>query len=164
MSLVQISLSLFRFCSLSTYVQCKVNTSYTLHHIHHNNPTEHHFNFNTNTENETLSIFNKLKSKNTSGKDEISNKLLESIQDDIAKPLTIFINQSLKTGIFPNALIIAKVKPLYKKFDNFCLNNYRPISLLPTISKIFERVMFIQLFSYLLSFICKTEQQYGFRS
>ena len=129
-----------------------------------NNPTQHHFNFNTITESETLSIINKLKSKNSSGKDEISNKLLKSIKDEIAKPLTIIINQSLKTGVFPDALKIAKVKPLYKKGDNFCLNNYRPISLLPTISKIFERVMFTQLYSYLNANNLLSEQQYGFRS
>ena len=129
-----------------------------------NNPTEHHFNFNTITESETLSIINKLKNKNSSGKDEISNKLLKSIKDEIAKPLTIIINQSLKTGVFPDALKIAKVKPLYKKGDNFCLNNYRPISLLPTISKIFERVMFTQLYSYLNANTLLSEQQYGFRS
>ena len=131
-----------------------------------NNPTEHHFNFNTITESETLSIINKLKSKNSSGKDEISNKLLKSIKNAIAKPLTIIINQFLKTGIFPDAFKIAKVKPLYKKGDNFCLNNYRPISLLPTISKIFERVMFTLLYSYMYlsanNFL--SEQQYGFRS
>ena len=129
-----------------------------------NNPTELRFNFNRITESETLSIINKLKSKNSSGKDEISNKLLKSIKDEIAKPLTIIINQSLKTGIFPEALKIAKVKPLYKKGDNFCLNNYRPISLLPTISKIFERVMFTQLYSYLNAHNLLSEQQYGFRS
>ena len=129
-----------------------------------NNPTEHHFNFNTITESETLSIINKLKNKNSSGKDEISNKLLKSIKDEIAKPLTIIINQSLKTGVFPDALKIAKFKPLYKKGDNFCLNNYRPISLLPTISKIFERVMFTQLYSYLNANNLLSEQQYGFRS
>ena len=129
-----------------------------------NNPTQHHFNFNTITESETLSIISKLKNKNSSGKDEISNKLLKSIKDEIAKPLTIIINQSLKTGVFPDALKIAKVKPLYKKGDNFCLNNYRPISLLPTISKIFERVMFTQLYSYLNANNLLSEQQYGFRS
>ena len=69
----------------------------------------------------------------------------------------------MKTGIFPNALKIAKVKPLYKKDDNFCLNNYRPISLLSTISKNFERVMFTQLYSYLNANNLLSEQQYGFR-
>ena len=50
------------------------------------------------------------------------------------------------------------------KGANFCFNNYRPISLLPTISKIFERVMFIQLYSYLNANNLLSEQQYGFRS
>ena len=68
----------------------------------------------------------------------------------------------MKTGIFPEALKIAKVKPLYKKGDNFCLNNYRPISLLPTISKISK--MFTQLYSYLNTHNLLSEQQYGFRS
>ena len=129
-----------------------------------NNPTEHRFNFNTITESEVLSIINKLKSKNSSGKNEISNKLLKSIKDEIAKPLTIIINQSLKTGIFPDALKIAKVKPLYKKSDIFSLNNYRPISLLPTISKIIERVMYTQLYIYFNAKNLLSEQQYGFRS
>ena len=129
-----------------------------------NNPTEHRFNFNVITESETLSIINKLRSKNSSGKDEISNNLLKSIKDDIGKPLTIIINQSLRTGIFPDALKIAKVKPLYEKGDNFRLNNYRPISLLPTISKIFKRVMFTQLYSYLNANFLLSDQQYGFRS
>ena len=70
----------------------------------------------------------------------------------------------MKTGVFPDALKIAKVKPLYKKGDNFCLNNYRPISFLPTISKIFERVMFTQLYSYLNANNLLSEQQYGLTS
>ena len=52
------------------------------------------------------------------------------------------INQSLCTGIFPDKLKIAKVIPLYKKDDNKSFGNYRPISLLSSISKIFERVAF----------------------
>ena len=105
-----------------------------------------------------------MKSKNSSGKDEISNKLLKSIKGEISKPLTIIINECLETGIFPDALKVAKVKPLYKKGDNCCFNNYRPISLLPTISKIFERVMFTQLYSYFNNNNLLSEQQYGFRS
>ena len=148
--------------NLSHSIEIVDNTSDFTDYL--NNPTEHRFNFNVITESETLSIINKLKSKNSSGKDEISNNLLKSIKDEIGKPLTIIINQSLRTGIFPDALKIAKMKPLYKKGDNFCLNNYRPISLLPTISKIFERVMFTQMYSYLNSNFLLSEQQYGFRS
>ena len=129
-----------------------------------NNPTEHRFNFSKITEKETLTIINNLKSKNSSGKDEISNKLLKSIKCEISKPLTIIINQSLKTGIFPGALKVAKVKPLFNKGDNCCLNNYRPISVLPTISKIFQRVMYIQLYTFFNVNNLLSEQQYGFRS
>ena len=64
-----------------------------------NNPTEHRFNFSKISENKTLTIINNLKSTNSSGKDEISNKLLKSIICEISKPLTIIINQSLETGI-----------------------------------------------------------------
>ena len=105
------------------------------------NPTEHRSNFSKITEKDTLTIFSNLKSKNSSGKDEISNKLLKSIKCKISKPLTIIINQSLETGIFPGALKVAKVKPSFKKGDNCCLNNYGPTSLLPTISKIYERII-----------------------
>ena len=68
------------------------------------------------------------------------------------------------TGIFPEKLKIAKVKPLYKKGDKCCFNNYRPISILPTISKVFERVMYTQLYNYFNVNNLLTEQQYGFRS
>ena len=58
------------------------------------------------------------------------------------------INQSLITGIFPDKLKIAKVIPLFKKNDASVIDNYRPISLLPSISKLFEKVVFLQLSEY----------------
>ena len=129
-----------------------------------NNPTDHRFTFQQVSTNEALSIINKLKSKNSSGKDEISNKLLKSIKVEISKLLTVVINQSLLTGIFPEKLKIAKIKPLHKKGDKCCFNNYRPISILPTNSKVFERVMYTQLYNYFNVNNLLTEQQYGFRS
>ena len=100
------------------------------------NPSEHNcFNFSIVTENEIAAIINNLNSKISPRKDEISNILLNSIKGEISKPLTIITYQCLATGIFPKTLNVAKVNPLYKKADNCCFNNYRPISLLPTISK-----------------------------
>ena len=72
------------------------------------NPTELRFNFDFITEVEILAIINNLKNKTSSGVDEISNKLLKSIKCEISKPLSVIINQSLTTGIYPDALKIAK--------------------------------------------------------
>lgn len=54
----------------------------------------------------------------------------------------------INTGLFPDNLKIAKVKPLLKKGDNSLFTNYRPISLSPAISKLLEKVMFKQLYKY----------------
>ena len=129
-----------------------------------NKPSNIDFTFEPTSENDIYNIINNLKNKNSTGKDEISNKLLKSIKHIISKPLSVIINQSLVTGIFPNALKISKVIPLYKKGDKQYLSNYRPISLLPTISKVFERVLYTQIYDHfnINSLLC--EEQYGFRS
>ena len=54
----------------------------------------------------------------------------------------------ITTGIFPDSFKISKITPLFKKGDISMLSNYRPISLLPTISKIFERILYNQLYDY----------------
>ena len=126
--------------------------------------TNAQFKFNYVSEKEVLKIIDSLKNKASYGTDEISNKLLRSIKNEICKPLTLIINQSLTIGIFPNAFKTSKVKPIYKKGDIADLNNYRPISLLPTISKVFERVIHTQIVSYLCTNNLLCEQQYGFRA
>ena len=68
--------------------------------------------------------------------------------DTITPSLTHIINQSLSTGIFPDRLKIANVIPLFKKGDEHILDNYRPILLLPAISKVFEKIVFNQLYQY----------------
>ena len=81
------------------------------------------------------------------------------------RPLSIIINQSLCTGIFPDKLKIARLIPLYKKDDDRSFGNYRPISLLSSTSKIFAflRVAFNQLNEYFTSNGLLYESQYGFR-
>ena len=104
-----------------------------------------------------------LESKKSSGHDGISNTLLKVIKASISQSLTIIINQMLTTGIFPDAFKVSKVIPLYKKGDSSLLANYRPTSLLPTISKIFEKVIHDQLYDYFDKYNLLAEQQYGFR-
>ena len=68
------------------------------------------------------------------------------------------------TGIFPDQLKISKVIPLYNAKDQTILSNYRPIALLPSISKIFEYVLLDQITNYFLDNNMLSPQQYGFRS
>ena len=93
----------------------------------------------------------------------MSNNLLKLIKNEICESVTLIINQSLTTGIFPNKLKIAKVIPLFKKGDIYTFDNYRPISLLPSISKIFERTMYDQIYNYFQNNELFYNSQYGFR-
>ena len=81
------------------------------------------FTFQPITEKDTLMMINALKSKNSCGHDGLSTIILKAIKHDICKPITLIINQSLYTGIFPNKLKLAKVIPIYKKGDNTKLDN-----------------------------------------
>ena len=106
----------------------------------------------------------KLANKNSCGFDGISTNLLKIIEPAITKPLTILTNQVLCTGMFPDKLKIAKVIPIHKKCDATIFNNYRPISLLPAISKVLEKIIYDQLSCYLNDSKLLFNNQYGFRS
>ncbi len=82
----------------------------------------------------------------------------------LTKPITLVINQMLNTDIFPDKLKIAKIISIYKKDDETLFTNYRPISLLPTISKIFEKVIFKQIYSFFQVKKMFYNGQYGFRT
>ena len=108
-------------------------------------------------------VMKNLKTKKSSGQDGISSTLLKSFDGEITDILTLIINQSLSTGIFPNKLKIAKVVPVFKKDDPHQPGNYRPISLLPAISKIFEKVVYKQVYNYMNQNSLLYKSQYGFR-
>ena len=108
-------------------------------------------------------IINNLPPKSSSGCDGISSKLLKVIAPVIIKPLTLLINQVLNTGTFPDKLKIAKVIPIFKKGDPSLFENYRPISLLPAISKVLEKIIALQLSSYFETNKLLFDNQYGFR-
>ena len=74
------------------------------------------------------------------------------------------INQVFNTGIFPERLKLAKVIPVFKKGDSKLINNYRPISLLPVISKVLEKIIANQLSQYFEDNKLFHDNQYGFRT
>ena len=88
---------------------------------------------------------------------------MKKLQILLIKPITI-TNQSLNSGIFPDKLKLAKITPIYKKKDDkYCITNYRPISVLPVISKIIDKTVFSQLYEYFTENNYLNKTQYGFR-
>jgi hypothetical protein len=85
-------------------------------------------------------MIHSLKPKKSSNYDEITSKILKTFAS-FSHPLSYINNHSLHTGIFPDSLQIAVVKPLYMKGDKTSIKNYRPISLLPVFSKVLEKAM-----------------------
>ena len=84
------------------------------------------------------------------GSDGIPNEVLQSLAPSIAYPLAIIINMSFRTGTFPQDWKSAIVTPLYKNIGSCaCPANYRPISLLRTVSKLCERIVFDSLYLHI---------------
>ncbi len=83
------------------------------------------------------------------GPDGISNRILKEAAVPIAEPLSHLFNYSLSVGVFPETWKIANVIPIFKKDNPLLCTNYRPISLLCCISKVFEKIMFNHIYEYL---------------
>ena len=81
----------------------------------------------------------------------------------ISPIISNLFNLCIETGVFPNCLKIAKVIPIYKKGDQNMPTNYRPISLLSQFDKIFNKMLFSRLFSYLDKNQLLNKNQFGFR-
>ena len=104
-----------------------------------------------------------LKISKATGIDMIPSRALKIAADIIAPSITWIFNLSLKTGIFVDAWKEACVLPIYKSGDRRLCENYRPISILPVISKILERSVFDQLYKFLNDNSLLSKYQSGFR-
>lgn len=115
-------------------------------------------------ENEIFDIIRGLKNRNSSGRDEVPVKVVKEAASSIVSPLTFLINESIESGIFPNALKCCRSVPLHKKGQRTALQNYRQITICSVFHKIFERAMLSRLSNYLAAFNVIGEGQHGFRS
>ena len=109
-------------------------------------------------------VTKKLVNAKATGVHNIPNKILKDSCQTIAPFLSDMFNLSISTNTFPNDLKIGKVSPAHKSGDRDDLNNYRPISVLPTIARVFERLLYNQMYTYLTDNRLLGQQQFGFRS
>ena len=117
--------------------------------------------FNIN-EKDTISIIKSLNSNKAHGYDNLSIRMIKICEESISLPLKIIFETSLKHGVFPEIWKKANVVPSHKKENKTLIKNYRPISLLPIFSKIFERIIYNSLLNYFLSNKLFTPSQSGF--
>ena len=113
--------------------------------------------------NDVLLMLGKLDTSSAAGIDSLGPKLLKLAAPILCKPISILINKSITSGKFPDELKLAKVTPIFKKGDKSKPENYRPISILPTLSKIYERHIASQIHEFFLSKNLFYKEQSGFR-
>ena len=90
--------------------------------------------------------------------------MLQAIVSEICNLLTLLVNQSLSKGIFPTTMKLTEVVPLFKSKSRDMETNYRPISLLTTMSKVLEKVVYVRVYRFLTRTEQISENQYGFRA
>ena len=112
---------------------------------------------------EIISLVRNINPNKATGSDGISGQMLLLCDDSISIPLQIIYSNILSTSIYPDIWKIANVTPIFKKGDKQLIKNYRPISLLPICSKILEKLIFNQLYTYLHTNNLLTKNQSGFR-
>ena len=123
----------------------------------------------TSMDNDELSFeefetaFKSLKRNKASGVDDLSCNVIIDTYDYIKLPLFNIFQTSIREGVFPDKLKIAKVTPVFKAGDATSLGNYRPISILPVFSKVLERIMYNRVYNFLTKNNLLFSRQFGFQ-
>ena len=115
------------------------------------------------TDNQIFKILRVLDINNAHGHDKISIRMLKLCDKSIITPLSILFQNSIDTRNFPDTWRKSNIVPVHKKGDKKIVDNYRPVSLLPILGKIFERVFFNSFFEYLEENNLLCPNQSGFR-
>ena len=122
------------------------------------------FSFRPTTSSIVFTHLKRLSKTKSTGLDNISAKLIRECADIISGLLCDLFNKSLRSGIFPDDWKCARVILLFKQGDSSALNNYQPISVISVVAKVFERIVYDQLYNFLSTEGIISDQQSGFQS
>ena len=122
------------------------------------------FSFKSCSPNEVRKLLEKLDTKKSTGFDNLPSRMLKIAAGVLAPSLAFLFNQSVSSGIVPTEWKLARVTPIFKKGKRQDVNNYRPISIIPAVAKVFERIIYDQFFKYLNDNDLLVNCQSGFRS
>jgi hypothetical protein len=150
------------FSSVAERLNCS-NTSCSTTTISGNATSTSFLFFSPTSREEVFKTIKSLKTSKSSSLDCISSKLLQFCAEELTIPLTHLANSSFEQGAFPDVLKISKVKPLHKKGNKQDRNNFRPITIPSTFSKVLEKLVLNRLSSYLNLNNILFDKQFGFR-
>ena len=117
--------------------------------------TLHTFRFDFTSYEETVKKIKNLKIRKVSQKTDIPVKIIKENKDIVSYFLYHHYHNSLSCSTFPSGMKYAEVTPIHKKDDKTGKENYRPISILPNLSKVFERLIYNQIYLYFQTIFCK---------
>ena len=154
------------FATIATNLQSKIKKpkkTYRQYLPKLDSVSEGSFSFHSVTRGQVEEIIDNMKNKVSYGIDTMSNRMVKFVKDEISIPLTHLINISIKHSYVPQTWKTAKIAPIFKSGDPAQPTNYRPISLLPTLSKVLERVISNQVYGYFENNKLLYALQFGFR-
>ena len=113
---------------------------------------------------EVIACINNLRNTSSSGMDGISTKFLKLAKSTIAPILPKLFNKSMECGEYPDCFKISQIVPIPKCSSPSIPSHYRPIPILPTVSKVFEKIFYAKVSNFLNKNKHLTNLQYGFRN
>ena len=128
------------------------------------NPNEHSIFLKEVDHGEVATLIHKLDISKSGDIYGITPRLIKDAGPGMANNLCIIFNKSIESGVFPQLLKTSKVIPIYKAESKMLASNYRPISLLPILGKLFEKIIFARLTSFIQKYKILYNRQYGFQS
>ena len=111
---------------------------------------------------EVLNVIKALKENKARRTLDKETKFLKIANPVISNYLSFIFNSCFSSGIYPDSLKLAEVIPIFKKGDRVKTTNYRPISLLSQLNKVFEKLLYVCIYSYLIIFKLLIDNQFGF--
>ena len=149
-----------KISSLTNFTWGPVDCRKSLSKVNKHNST---FKFQPVRHRDDLKILQSLKSSKAAGVDNIPASLIKDGAEELATPISLLVDRSFQEGTFPTVEKSAKMTPLYKSGVRSSLDNYRPISVLNILSKVVERIAYMQIMEYLEENNLLSPYQYGFR-
>ena len=112
---------------------------------------------------EVYHLINQLKEKKAKRASDIETKFIKYANPVLSYFVSDIFNRCLTEGVYPDSLKVAEVIPIFNKGDRDKTTNYRPILLLSQFNKVFEKLLYTRIYSYLMRFDMLSDRQFGFR-